>query len=141
MGYGAFMSAAELLSRYYDAFNRSDYAGMLALLSDDVVHDINQGAREVGKAAFAAFLARMDRHYRERVVDLVVMAQGDRGAAEFVIEGQYLVTDEGLPAAAGQAYRLPVGAFFALRDGLITRVTNYYNLADWVRQVSTPAPL
>jgi steroid delta-isomerase-like uncharacterized protein len=130
------MSAADLLSRYYDAFNRRDYDGMLALLSDDVVHDINQGGREVGKPAFAAFLARMDRHYRERVVELVVMTHGDRGAAEFVIEGEYLVADEGLPPATGQTYRLAVGAFFALRGGLITRVTNYYNLADWIRQVS-----
>lgn len=130
------MSPQELISRYYDAFNRRDYAEMLALLTDDVVHDINQGAREVGKQAFTAFLARMDRHYRERVVDLVVMSTDQRAAAEFVIEGSYLQTDEGLPPAHGQAYRLPVGAFFELRENRIARVTNYYNLPDWTRQVA-----
>ncbi len=37
------MSPAEALVRaYYDAFNRGDHAGMLALLTDDVVHDPNQ---------------------------------------------------------------------------------------------------
>ena len=126
----------ELLKRYYDAFNRQDYGGMLELLTEDVVHDINQGGRETGKAAFTAFLDRMHRHYREQVVDLVVMSHGARGAAEFIIEGAYLVSDDGLPAATGQRYRLPVGAFFDLRDGKIARVTNYYNLADWIRQVS-----
>lgn len=130
------MSPQELISRYYDAFNRRDYTEMLALLTDDVVHDINQGAREVGKQAFTAFLARMDRHYRERVVDLVVMSTDQRAAAEFVIEGSYLQTDEGLPPAHGQAYRLPVGAFFELRENRIARVTNYYNLPDWTRQVA-----
>ena len=25
--------------------------------------------------------------------------------------------------------------FFELRDGLVTRVTNYYNLEDWLAQV------
>ena len=30
---------------------------------------------------------------------------------------------------------LPGGAFFALRDGVIARVTNYYNLEDWLAQV------
>lgn len=130
------MPANDLITRYYDSFNRHDHAGMLDLLTEDVIHDVNQGGREVGKDAFAAFLARMDRHYREQVVDLVVMANADRAAAEFVIEGSYLVNDDGLPPAHGQAYRLPVGAFFELRAGRIARVTNYYNLADWIRQVS-----
>lgn len=131
------MSAIELVTLYYQAFNRRDYRAMLDLLSEDVAHDINQGGCEVGKAEFSAFLARMDRHYREQVVDLVVMSHGDdRAAAELFIEGEYLVSDEGLPAAAGQRYRLPVGAFFALSGGRISRVTNYYNLADWIRQVT-----
>ncbi|PZR02178.1 MAG: isopropylmalate/homocitrate/citramalate synthase, partial [Archangium gephyra] len=31
---------------------------------------------------------------------------------------------------------LPGGAFFDVRDDRIARVTNYYNLQDWIRQVS-----
>jgi len=31
---------------------------------------------------------------------------------------------------------LPAGAFFDIDDELITRVSNYYNLPDWTRQVS-----
>ena len=50
--------------------------------------------------------------------------------------GKNLRTDAGLPEARGQRYVLPAGAFFAIRDGRITRVTTYYNLADWIRQVS-----
>ena len=34
-----------------------------------------------------------------------------------------------------EGYVLPGGAFFAIRDGLIARVTNYYNLEDWLAQV------
>ena len=30
---------------------------------------------------------------------------------------------------------LPGGAFFDVRDGKIARVTNYYNLDDWIAQV------
>ncbi|MBZ0222866.1 MAG: isopropylmalate/homocitrate/citramalate synthase, partial [Dokdonella sp.] len=29
----------------------------------------------------------------------------------------------------------PGGAFFEIHDGRITRVSNYYNLQDWLRQV------
>lgn len=126
-----------LIRRYYDLFNSGDRESFLALLADDVVHDINQGASETGRDAFRAFLARMDRCYREQVQDLAVMASedGSRGAAEFFIDGTYLATDEGLPPANGQKYRLRVGAFFEVRGGLIARVTNHYNLQDWMRQV------
>jgi steroid delta-isomerase-like uncharacterized protein len=127
-----------LIRRYYAAFNAADWPAMLDCLTEDVVHDINQGGREIGREAFAAFLARMERCYRERVEDLVVMLSPDglRGAAEFTIHGSYLVADEGLPPAHGQNYVLPVGAFFELRAGRIARVSNFYNLPDWIRQVS-----
>ncbi len=130
-------SAAALVADYYAAFNRGDRAAMLALLAEDVAHDLNQGAREVGRAAFAAFMARMDASYRERLEDVVVMASADgtRAAAEYVVHGIYHHTDAGLPEARGQAYVLPGGAFFALRDGRIARVSNYYNLEDWIAQV------
>ena len=129
--------AEALLSRYYATFNDQDREAMLNLLTDDVAHGINQGAVEVGRQAFRAFLQRMDRCYAEIVEELQVFASedGSRGAAEFYISGKYLNTDEGLPTATGQTYRLRVGAFFDLRDGQVARVTNYYNLADWLRQV------
>ncbi|HMM77833.1 MAG TPA: ketosteroid isomerase-related protein [Gammaproteobacteria bacterium] len=127
----------DLIRRYYAAFNAGDMAAFLALLTDDVAHDINQGKREIGKDAFAKFMQHMNRCYRERLVDFTIMANdaGDRAAAEFVVLGEYLTTDEGLPEAKGQAYRLPAGAFFTLREGKIARVTNYYNLPDWIAQV------
>ena len=61
---------------------------------------------------------------------------GLRAAAEFVVHGAYLATDEGLPEANGQTYVLPAGSFFEIDDGLISRVTLYYNLKDWIAQVS-----
>lgn len=130
-------AALALLDRYYTAFNAGDWEGMLACLSDDVVHDINQGARQPGKGAFRAFLAHMERCYAEQLRDLVLMANedGSRGAAEFVVHGEYLATDDGLPEASGQRYVLPAGAFFSIAGGLISRVTVYYNLADWEAQV------
>ncbi|HEX7769775.1 MAG TPA: ketosteroid isomerase-related protein [Dokdonella sp.] len=126
-----------LIGRYYDAFNSGDREAMLALLDEAVVHDLNQGPREHGRDAFRAFLGRMDRSYAEQLRDVVIVASGDgaRAAAEYVVHGRYLATDEGLPPARGQAYVLPGGAFFDVRDGRITRVTNYYNLQDWLAQV------
>jgi steroid delta-isomerase-like uncharacterized protein len=127
-----------LIRRYYAAFNAQDTAGMLACLSEDVVHDVNQGERRTGKALFTSFMAHMDRCYREELREIAIMsnADGTRASAEFVVHGRYLATDEGLPPARGQTYVLPAGTFFAVRDGKITRVTTAYNLKDWMAQVA-----
>ena len=47
-----------LLQNYYDAFNRQDMAAFLDMLTDDVIHDVNQSGREVGKEKFSAFMDR-----------------------------------------------------------------------------------
>jgi steroid delta-isomerase-like uncharacterized protein len=131
--------AAEALVRaYYEAFNAGDRAAMCGLLAGDVVHDVNQGGRRTGLTAFKAFMAQMDAAYEERLEDVVVMADatGRRAAAEFIVVGRYLRTEPDLPEARGQVYRLPAGAFLEIAGGKITRVTTYYNLQDWIRQVS-----
>ena len=127
-----------LIQNYYAAFNAGDMATFEGLLTDDVIHDVNQGAREKGKAAFHAFMQKMNGAYKERLADISVTASddGSRASAEFVVHGEYLRTDEGLPPARGQKYVLPAGAFFDVRGGKIARITNYYNLSDWISQVS-----
>ena len=131
------MSAVDVIRAYYDAFNRQDMEAFLDLLTDDVAHDINQGGRHLGKQAFAEFMEHMNRCYREVLTDIVILenADGTRGAAEFVVNGEYLVTDEGLPEANGQKYVLPAGAFFEIRNGKVARISNTYNLNDWIAQV------
>ena len=80
---------------------------------------------------------KMNRSYSEEIADIVinVNTDGSRAAVEFLVLGKYLKTDEGLPEANGQTYTLPAGAFFDIRDGKVARVTNYYNLNDWLKQV------
>jgi steroid delta-isomerase-like uncharacterized protein len=131
------MTAAAAIRAYYDAFNAGDMDRFLALLTDDVAHDINQGARQIGKDAFSKFMDHMNRCYKEELTDMVIMVNedGTRGAAEFIVNGTYLATDEGLPEANGQTYRLPAGAFFEIRDGKVARISNYYSLPDWIAQV------
>ncbi len=128
----------DVIERYFAAFNAGDIDGMLACLSDDVAHHVNEGQIRRGKDLFEAFCDHMSRTYREELTDMVTFsaANGTRAAAEYTVNGTYLVTDEGLPEAKGQTYKLPAGSFFDVQDGKITRVTTYYNLADWIAQVS-----
>ena len=101
--------ATELVLAYYAAFNRGDWAGMQALLAEDVVHDLNQGPREAGKPAFAAFQQRMARSYREQLRDVVVLAspdglRGSLGAINFALlrtaDAQVLTADDARTVAA-----------------------------------------
>ncbi|MAY89418.1 MAG: isopropylmalate/homocitrate/citramalate synthase [Pseudooceanicola sp.] len=127
----------DCVKTYFDAFNAGDTDAMLDCLTDDVAHHVNEGKIRTGKPAFAEFCAHMSRCYRENLTDMVIFsgAGGTRAAAEYIVNGTYLETDEGLPEARGQSYRLPAGSFFDIRDGKIARVTTYYNLADWMAQV------
>lgn len=126
------------IEAYYAAFNAGDANGMLACLTDDIEHRVNEGGVRRGKELFAEFCRHMGVSYREQLKDMVIFAndEGTRGAAEFVVHGEYLMTDPGLPEARGQTYILPAGAFFDMKDGKISRVTTFYNLRDWIAQVS-----
>lgn len=130
---------ADALVQCYDAaFNAGDRDAMLALLTDDIAHDLNQGPRETGRDAFAAFMQRMDRCYRAQLRDIVVLAStdGTRAAAEYVAHGgDYVADGADLPPASGQCYGLPGGAFFGIRGGRIARVSTTSNLDDWQCQV------
>lgn len=130
-----------LIRRYYEAFNAGDSDGMLACLADNVIHDVNQGERRTGKEKFRAFNARMTYLYQERLERIAIMVNedGTRAAAEFMVHGTYKNTDEGLPPAKGQTYALPAGTFFAIEGDRVTRVTTYYNLTDWLLQVTGDA--
>ncbi len=127
-----------VIDRYYAAFNAGDVQGMLNCLTDDVAHHVNEGGVRTGKPAFRAFCDQMNRSYLERLTDIEVMlsADGSRAAAEFIVHGTYVETDIGLPPANGQTYNLPGGTFFSFEHGHISRVVTYYNLQDWIRQVS-----
>ncbi|WP_420414243.1 ketosteroid isomerase-related protein [Roseibium sp.] len=130
-----------LIDTYFAAFNAGDTHKMEELVAEDVIHDVNQGERRTGKDKFWSFNVHMAKCYKERLTDieLFVNDAGTRAAAEFIVHGTYIATDEGLPEANGQTYNLPAGSFFEIKDGKIARITTYYNLQDWIDQVGGAA--
>lgn len=128
----------DVMERYFAAFNSAEIPAMLDCLDENIVHYVNEGAPRVGKRAFESFCVHMNRCYKEHLTDMVlfISEDGTRGAAEFRVSGTYLQSDDGLPKAHGQSYDLPAGSFFSLKEDKITRVVTYYNLAEWIRQVS-----
>ncbi len=127
-----------LIERYIEALNDRSVSGVLSLLAEDVAHDPNQDRRRIGRQAFEAALIHRLRLVRETASDLVVLVSDDghRASAEYTLRGTYLETGEGLPPATGQTYSLPGAAFFEVDEGRISRVSEYLNLNEFVRQVS-----
>lgn len=112
---------------------------MLSLLSEDVKHEPNEGETRIGHELFKAFMHKMDTAYEETLTDLVFLSSAEndaRIAVEFTVNGIYKMSEEGLPAAHGQKYVLPAGAFLEVHNGKITRITTYYNLELWIKLVS-----
>jgi steroid delta-isomerase-like uncharacterized protein len=117
----------DLINSYYQAFNAGDMNAFLNLLDENVIHDINQGGCQTGKDAFKKFMDHM--------IVIMTSSDGKYASAKFQVEGTYLATDTGFPAAKQQKYALPAGSFFDVANGKITRVTTYYNLPEWLKQV------
>ena len=61
---------------------------MLACLSDDVAHHVNEGQIRVGRDAFAAFSAHINRCYKEELADIVIFEAecGTRVAAKYMAD-------------------------------------------------------
>jgi steroid delta-isomerase-like uncharacterized protein len=127
-----------IVKQYYQYFNQQNWEGMLSLLSDDIRHEVNQGEPRIGKALYRSFLQHMDECYQEQLEEMVFLSEPShsRVACEFVVNGVYKKTDGDFIEAKGQKYVLPAGAFLALENGKITRVTTYYNLTLWLKLVS-----
>lgn len=133
------MTALEIVKKYYEAFNRKDWKGMLALVHPEVRHEPNQGEEpRTGLEKFSRFMEQMDESYEEKLTDMVFFTEagGSRVAAEFVVNGVYKKAEEGLPPARGQKYVLPAAAFLEVKEGKVSRVTTYYNLTLWIKLVS-----
>lgn len=132
---------ADIIKKYYDFFNSSNLESFIDLLSEDVIHDLNQESRQIGKEPFLSFMREMSRCYKETISDLVILKSDtmNRYAAEFIVTGQYIATDINLPEAKGQTYELAAGAFFEIKNDKISRVTSYYNLNEWMRIIKEQA--
>ncbi|MEA9355692.1 ketosteroid isomerase-related protein [Bacteriovorax sp. PP10] len=128
----------ELIARYFEVFNAGDAAAMLALVDDNIEHDINQGKTQFGKTKFEAFLHHMNACYKEDIKDLIIMVSdnGKNASAEFMVHGTYLKTDGTLPKASNQKYSIRAGSFFEIKNNKILRVSTYYNLPHWIELVT-----
>jgi steroid delta-isomerase-like uncharacterized protein len=128
----------KIIENYLNAFNLKNKNEMINLLTEDIVHEINQGEVQIGKDKFRDFMNHMNECYQEQITEINIICSENSTtiAAEYLVTGTYIKTDRGLPVAKKQKYAVKAGCFFDLKDNLISRVTLYYNLPLWIKMVS-----
>lgn len=132
------METKAIVEKYYQNFNDKNYSEMLNALSENIIHEVNQGKERHGKPLFSEFLKHMDVCYDENLTHITLYQTKDPNkiAAEFIVNGTYKKTDSDLPEAKNQKYSLPAAAFFTLNNDKIEKIVTYYNLPKWIELVS-----
>lgn len=128
-----------LVQKYYDTLLVQDLDGFLALLADNVVHEINQGPTEVGKNLFKPFMEKQFSSGKINIKDLIILTSpdGKYASSRFICSGNYNVAQTGAPIAKGQHWEVPVVSFFKIDNGKITHVAVYYNSNEWQKQLKS----
>lgn len=110
---------------------------LLVLFTDDVYYeDVTFGSVSRGKDELRAFatvtfeaVADMTTEIKSRFV----AADGKRGAIEWVWRGRQVKDLPGLPATS-KPFEVRGATVVEFRDGKISRNSDYWNLADYMRQ-------
>jgi steroid delta-isomerase-like uncharacterized protein len=99
------------------------------------------GKRYVGREAWRQELVDLLAVWSDLHIDVVnLLIDGDFYAKEWVMTGVHTGDLPGLPAT-GRSFRILGAGVGRLRDGKIFEVTEYWNMADFLRQVGALPPL
>jgi steroid delta-isomerase-like uncharacterized protein len=130
----------ELFAAFVQAWNTHDYNALDSLVTDDAVEeDLALGFRGVGSDGFTGFM----RQTLATIPDFDwkptnVLADSFKVAAEWTLQGTYTGDT---PAGPVKSRRFNIrGVSVIITNGRrITRFSDYYNLAEFYRQVGGPA--
>jgi steroid delta-isomerase-like uncharacterized protein len=129
----------QLVDELYTAWSLHQPERIDAIFTDDGVYEdvaggqIHRGKEEIKQLLRAAFSWAPD--FRVTMVSLIV---GENAAAtEWVSEGIQTGPLGELPAS-GNSFRVRGASTLAFRDGKIARVTDYYDMATFLRQLGGP---
>lgn len=127
-----------IIENFYRYFNNEDLPSLLALIADDVTREINHDGVEKGKQNAAEYFTHSFEHYKEQVSDVLYMTSDDGRfvTAKFVVNGQYLKTDESGIPATGQKYKLDVFNYFEIRHNQIVDAKCFFDEAKLMEQLT-----
>ena len=127
--------AGAVVDRFFDAYRAMDLERMLDAYTPDVVFvDVAQRHEVEGTASLQQLLAPLLSVHSEMGIDVRRrVVSGSLVVVDFVYAGT--LSGEALRAATGRetcrdtSYRLPATSWFEVRDGRISRQTDFIDLA------------
>jgi steroid delta-isomerase-like uncharacterized protein len=140
------MTPKEAVTKYWEAYTKHDQEGILALLAPDYTLRSPLSSGVATKDMVAGGLKLFEKSFpdlKEAVVSMI--AEDDRVVCEVVETATFtgaLDWPTGAIAPTNKSYKLPFAAFFRVdAQGLIAEQRNYWDTADWIRQVGIDAKL
>lgn len=131
-----------LVLDWTEALNRRDADAAVAYLTEDcVLVNIGTGQRTVGREAIREdHLALFAMYSDMRIEKTTFLSTGDgHYATEWIMTGVHTGDAPGLPAT-GKPFRISGAGVGEIRDGRIARVTEYWNMAEFLIQVGVLPP-
>jgi steroid delta-isomerase-like uncharacterized protein len=131
----------EMLRGENAAWNVHDVDGIAAFYTDDCVkEDIAIGRATRGKQEMKALIGGAFTAMPDMKIELVTLFDcGDWAATEWIMSGSYSRDYPGMPVATGKRFSVRGASIMALRNGKISRISDYWNFASLLQQVGSTA--
>ena len=137
------MSAQEnaaLARTIYGRFSNNDFAGVLQLATEDIeVHFMPGGQTFHGYDGFMGFMQSFKGAFPDIAIEIThQMATDDGVVSEFIARGTHtgpLLTPAGALPPTGRVAAWPVCEVWRVRDGKLSSLTNYQDMATILGQL------
>jgi steroid delta-isomerase-like uncharacterized protein len=131
----------EMLRNENAAWNAHDVERIAAFYTDDCFkEDIAVGKATHGKEEMKALIGGAFTAMPDMKIELLTLLhRGEWAATEWTMSGSYSRDYPGFPLAAGRRFSVRGASIMELRDGKISRISDYWNYASFLQQVSSTA--
>ena len=104
--------------------------------SDCIKEDIAIGKSTHGKEEMKALIAGAFSSMPDMNIKLVtIFNSGDWAATEWIMSGSYSNAYPGFPTATGKKFSVRGATIMELRNGKISRISDYWNFDSFLQQV------
>jgi steroid delta-isomerase-like uncharacterized protein len=119
------------------AWNVHDVHKIATFYTDDCIkEDLAVGAATRGKEEMKALIRGAFTAMPNLKIELqMLFSSGGCAASEWVMSGTYSVNYPGMPSATGKDFKIKGASIMELRNGKISRISDYWNYASFLQQV------
>ena len=133
------MGVEELLTGENAAWNLHDVDKIASFYTEDCVkEDVPVGVDVRGKEAMKAVTSSAFAAVPDMKIELkLIISSGDGAATEWTMSGTYSGGAPGMTAMTGKPFSVKGATIMQVRDGKISRVSDYWDSAQFLRQVGS----